>query len=190
MVVTKAVALAIIAAGYKGICRTLAYKPNASEATDISRAELEMLVEDVGLEVSLYQRPRAPLWTPDPAEAGPDAAAARAEAMSAGYPDGAHIWEDLEGLRADPTAYATLWSQAIAPYRPALYAGFSAQLTPSQLYELPHDRYGSDVANRQVATRGTCWLQGPQTTIAGLLVDTGHYRPDLLGDLPVVAARG
>src|SRR5271167_4491426 len=110
--------------------------------------------------------------------------------MEAGYPDGAHVFLDLEGI--DGTAFSTIkfatdWQREIvfAELKAGLYVGYAVPLHPQDLYDLPgFDCYFSDAADRQVATRGTAILQGKEVVIAGVKFDEDLMRPDLLGGLP------
>jgi hypothetical protein len=189
--VPRATAAKLVAMGYVGIVRTLAYKPGAAEGGDITAPELAMLTE-TGLQVGLYQRVRDPGWLPGQCDGYADAVAARTEAQRALYPAEAHVDQDLEGPGPSTTAaqaslYSTDWSHGIAPYEPALYVGYGLPLDAQQLYELPHTSYGSDAAHRKVATRGVAWQQGAPFVLDGITFDSGTMQPDELGDLPIVA---
>jgi hypothetical protein len=92
--------------------------------------------------------------------------------------------EDFPTVGQGPFDHCTGWGQAVADggFHPFLYDGFKCGLTPQQLWEIHTiDRYTSDMANRQIPNRGTCSLQGAQTTIAGVQLDPQHAHPDLLG---------
>ena len=57
------------------------------------------------------------------------------------------------------------------------------------LYDLPTvTSYWSDAGHREVATRGVATSQGKLITLGGVDFDTDLMAPDLLGDLPMVAA--
>jgi hypothetical protein len=192
VVVTASTSAKLAAEGYVGIIRTLAYKAGASEATDLHADELAWHLAN-GLWVAVYQRVRLPGWKPIECDGYEDAEAAMLEAQKIGLPYGMHIWQDLEGVggdAADVPNYCKQWADGIASYGAALYVGYQTLLTPEQLHELPHDRYGSDAGHRLVAVSGVCWNQGKPFVLDGITFDSGEMQADLLGRLPMVCAAG
>lgn len=197
---TRAGALELVRQGYKGVGRYLPLAGNPA-TNDITAAELTMLVLDVGLEVVLVQHvrgfpPHNPLWRPGDHDPQADAAAAIAAARAAGYPDGAHIFEDLEavdGSLAETMGYCVRWGHTLASsgYLAGLYIGYATPLSPTDLFSLPDVHcYWADGPHRTIAERGSAIIQGRTLRAAGPLppLDEDLVRADAFGDLPVVAA--
>jgi hypothetical protein len=179
---------ALVSAGKVGVVRYVPL-PRNSSAGDISKAELEAICGG-GLELMLVQHPRYPGWDPAKESGDDDAASALAKAVEVGYPHGAHLYLDLEGIRGSPYAtisYAVDWQHTLIAglLSAGAYIGFGVPLHPTDLYELPgFSSYWTDPANRQVATRGCAMRQGPEVTIGGVKFDLDALSPDLLGGLP------
>jgi hypothetical protein len=178
----------VAADGYKGIVRYVPL-PGVVAASDIDAGELEAIVGG-GLGLMLVQHVRYPGWNPALYKGAHDAAVAVQSAMAAGYPAGAHIFVDLEGIKG--TAHATItfandWADAVvaAGYRAGCYVGYAVPLTPEQLYDL-HDvnSYWSDAGKRAVATRGFAIKQRPQIFIDNVPFDPDDVEPDQLGETP------
>lgn len=191
---TRAQALEFLSRGFRG---RFGYVPLPGNDTsrDVSGAEIAMLL-DVGLEVGLVQHPRAAnvlrLHS-----GGADAMAAAQWAASIGYPAGAHIFLDLEGvLDTSPgqvTTYCVDWARACLQlgYSAGLYVGYATVIGPQELYELPlFDCYWTDAVGRRVNVRGCAVKQRAQVPAAGGLpnYDPDDVAPDALGGLPLVAA--
>lgn len=189
---TPHVVAAVKAAGYLGVWRYVPLPANASSG-DISPAELQAIC-GAGLALGLVQHVRRPPWYPAAHDPEVDAQEAVRVARAVGYPPGAHIWLDLEGIGGDGVTtyyFAMGWSREIlaAGYLAGLYCGYALPLTPAQLYSLPLvDTYWSDAGNRQVATRG-CAVKQRQApvTIAGVEFDIDAVKADALGGLPMLA---
>jgi Domain of unknown function (DUF1906) len=199
---SRPAAVELLRQGYKGVGRYVPLAGNALGA-DITADELAMLVLDVGLEVVLVQHvrgfpPHNPLWRPGEHDAQADAAAAIAAARVAGYPDGAHIFEDLEavdGSVGETMGYCVRWGHTMASsgYLAGLYVGYATPLSPADLYSLPDVHcYWADGPQRTVAERGTAIVQGRSLKASGALppLDEDLVRLDARGDVPVVAAAG
>ena len=184
---------ALVSAGRIGVCRYVPLPGNDS-AGDISKTELEIIC-GAGLELLLVQHPRNPGWNPANCSGDADAASALSKATEVGYPHGAHIFQDLEGINGSAAVtigFAVDWQHTILAglKQAGLYVGYGVPLHPLDLYELPgFNSYWSDAGNRQVATRGTAILQGPEVTIGGVKFDLDAVRLDLLGAVPFACKR-
>jgi hypothetical protein len=197
--VTLEGARALVAAGYKGVGLYVGLPGNAI-GNDVT-AEMLTMVTGEGLEVLLFQHvrgqpPAHPLWSPVDHDGAADAATAAARARVAGYPDTAHIAQDLEacdGTSGQVIAYCLRWGRTMvsAVYGAMLYRGYATVASDRELYELPdHNRYASDLGDHQIPVRGTCYLQTKYNVDVGgiLKVDTAIMRADLLGDVPTICA--
>lgn len=191
---TAEVCAALVQAGYVGVFRYVPL-PNNSALGDISSDEAEAITNS-GLQLGLVQHPRSPANNVIAQHSGlQDGMAASDGARAAGYPPECHLFLDLEGVTGNQTQtalYCNGWSAQVAAdgYGCGLYVGYQAILTAEQLYELPRfNRYWSDAGNRQVTTRSCCMRQKPGSIIiGGVKFDEDVMAPDLLGDLPMVAA--
>ena len=199
--ITLAGAQALFAAGYLGVGRYVGLPGNVI-GSDVTAAELAMLTGE-GLEVLLFQHvrgnpPAHPLWSPVDHDGAADAAEAAHRARAAGYPDNAHICQDLEacdGTAGQVLAYCLRWGRTMVSevYGAMLYRGYAVVASDRELYELPdHNRYASDLGDHQIPVRGTCYVQTKYDVDVGgvVKVDTAIMRADLLGDLPMVMAHG
>jgi hypothetical protein len=198
-------AAAFIAAGYKFAIR---YVPRIGALPhDITSAELRMLL-NAGLGVMLVQhveRDSPPWWTPTEAKGMAYGERAAEYAASVGYPKGATLWLDLEGIVPKTDAeivirYANAWFDKVhaAAFQPGVYVGYGAILTATQLYRgLKFQRYWGALnldADQFPATRGLCMKQHdahglfapPKGVTLAIDVDTVHG--DNLGGLPTLAA--
>ena len=168
---------------------------DAQKANDITAERLLMLI-DLGFEVGLVQHPRFPNWDPRNHSGMIDAAVASEYALDVGYPDGAHLFNDFEGviITADaPSGKLFLegWALRILAggLKAGLYVGYQQPLDAMSLYLLHGiNSYWSDAGHRKVATRGVAISQGIETTIDGERVDLDEVAPDKLGGLPFIAA--
>jgi hypothetical protein len=153
-------------------------------------------IADAGLTLLIVQHPRNPGWLASPSRGTEDGKWAAANARNAGYPPGAYIALDLEGL-GNPgqmvIELAEAWCEPVkdAGYGCCVYVGFDCGMTAAQLYALRNvDRYWSDAGGRSVDTRGVCMRQHTQTILAGVQVDPDEHFADKLGGLLVGAASG
>lgn len=191
--ITANVAQALRHAGYVGVYRYVPLPRDASLG-DISLSEAQTIT-DAGLQLGLVQHCRRPPVMLALHSGLQDATAATAAARAAGYPEGAHLFLDLEGVvgnESQVALYCDAWSAQVTGdgYGCGLYVGYSAVLGPDELYQLPRfDRYWSDAGPRVVATRGFCLRQhSPEVTVAGVSFDRDTMAPDDLGDLPKVCS--
>lgn len=204
-IVRPADAATFVKAGYKFAIR---YVPRVGALPhDITGAELRMLLNS-GLGVMLVQhveRDGPPWWTPTDAKGVAYGERAAEYAASVGYPKGATLWLDLEGIapKTDPDVvirYANAWFDkvAAAALQPGVYVGYGAILTATQLYRrLKFARYWASYnldEDQYPATRSICMKQHaahglfapPKGTTLAVDVDTVHG--DHLGGLPTLAA--
>jgi Domain of unknown function (DUF1906) len=188
---SRLTAQSLYAQGYRAVGRYVPLPANGA-TQDIDAAELDMLVE-VGFAVWLVQHVRYAGWMPANANGAVDAIVACGAARNAGYPPGAHIFLDLEGISgtAEQTAYyAETWASNVVRmgWAAGVYCGYQNPLDAQALYLLHGvSSYWSDAGHRAVMTRGCAIHQGPTRTVAGVEVDLDTIGPDLLGDLPMMA---
>lgn len=136
------------AAGYQFVVRYV--RRSSRHDFDLSAVELQALL-DVGLGVMVVQHVAAPGWSPTKALGASYGAVAAVEAWNCGYPKGATLWCDLEGVAesASPSEvidYCNAWYVAAkqSGYEPGLYVGDSCGLTATELYRnLRYARYWS-----------------------------------------------
>lgn len=192
--VSVGVARLLRARGVVGVFR-YAPLPGVPAGWDVTADELNWLTGE-GLQVCLVQHPRYPNWQPKIHSGAADARAAAGYASAIGYPVGCHIFCDWEGPAPstsvdDSFGFLLPWGNAItlAGYLAGLYVGYGHVLDAAQLYGLhPYNSYWSDIAHRQIAVRGCSIVQGNPFVVGGVNFDSDTVRPDLLGDLPMVAA--
>lgn len=189
---TPVVCQALVAAGKRGVGRYVPL-PGNNSAGDISAAEAQRIT-GAGLQLLLVQHVRRPGWSPLHCDGRADAVAACAAALAAGYPSGAHLFLDLEGIVGTDApscaVFAQDWAVEVRRYFAAgLYVGYDVPLSAAQLYALPSfTSYWSDPGPRNVATRGFALKQGAGVVISGVGFDLDEVRADELGDVPMVAA--
>ena len=196
---TQHVCAALVAAGYKGVFRTLPL-PGNSSAGDLSALEARLICSS-GLELGVYQHVRGTkaggfLWKPSQCNARADAQAAAAHAKLCGLPAAMHLYQDLEGVDDTATAtqlYTEAWSNemVLAEFLAGLYIGFRSQLTPAELYVIPRvtSYWGAPGYGLSVAIRGCAVKQrSAAVTVAGVQFDEDDVDTDRLGDVPVICA--
>lgn len=183
-----------------GFMRYIPFKPSAGHdltawvANDISTAELSRIVDGYNYQCLLVQHPRLPGWNPGAFDGDVDGAFGAFHALTAGYPSGATLYQDIEGINGtsfDTVNYSTHVANAFASKNQAgLYVGFDVPCSSTVLYGLPHKTYWRAYGNVQdVETRSYAIRQKyPPLKIGGVEFDWNEVAPDLLGDLPVVAA--
>lgn len=185
--------------GYRFAVR---YVPReTAHANDITSDEMQALL-NAGLGVMLVQHVESDTsWMPTDDKGRRYGATAAAIAKAVGYPKGATLWLDLEGVSLMATVdvvarYANLWFDAVnaAGYFPGIYVGWHAGLTADQLYRrLKFVRYWGAYnlnADQRPATRGVCMQQSPGRAPEGVPfpVDVDTVTGDKLGGLPMLAA--
>lgn len=193
--ITADVAQALLAAGFSFVVR---YVPRTLRHTyDITAAEVETIL-GAGLGLMLVQHVAPEGWAPSASLGRTYGETAAREAKVVGYPAGAVLWCDLEGVKlgtpaATVVAYCSAWHAAVAAagYEPGLYVGYGAGLTADELYHaLPFTRYWSAYnldRDRYPAVRGVQMRQG---VLYGALpgvrfpVDLDTIQSDAMGDRP------
>lgn len=188
--VSPHVAATLVQAGFLGVARYVPL-PGNSSMSDITGIEMGCLL-DAGLQVLLVQHVRRPPWLPKQHDGTVDAGAAVTKAGMVAYPEGCHLYLDLEGCAGSPddaAVFCNHWAAEVkrAGYLAGLYVGYSALLSPQELYDLPDfNTYWRDAGPRDVAVRGFAIKQGPEITIAGVAFDVDIVTPDGRGELPIV----
>ena len=190
--VTPALLDALAEAGYEGIGRYVPL-PGVNPGADIDPVELERILSHPKRFGSWFvQHPRFPGWKPRECNPEEDALWAVKFAEAAGYLPGTHGFVDAEGMSDDTTepesfTYNAQFCHVLVEegFRAGVYDGYSNHLTPIELYDIEDaTAYWSDAANRKVATRGTCVVQGPTFKLIGVPFDPDRVSPDLLGATP------
>lgn len=147
---------------------------------DITVAERDAIL-GAGWLLGLVQHVERPSWQADPATGMAHGAAAVAHARLVGYPAGAHLGLDMEGLGnadAPVMGYVVAWADAVhaAGYRVLMYVGYDDGLSLGAHKALQDggyvDAWWSDFGQRQLP-EGCSWAiqQHAQTTVAGIAVD-------------------
>jgi hypothetical protein len=191
---TPAQAAKLWAASFRAIGLYVPLPTLPPAAGDINAAKLAYLTE-MGFAVWLWQHVRYPGWKPAAHSGSVDALVACGAARGAGYPIGAHIFLDLEGIAPETTAdelktFSEQWASTVlmSGYLAGVYCGYDDPLGPDGLYGLHGvNSYSSDAGHRKVSTRGIAIQQGPQIVVGGVTIDTDQIQRDLLGELPVMA---
>lgn len=153
---------------------------------DITPQERDAILSS-GLYLLLVQHVQFPGWTATVSNGQAHGEAAAGHAESVGYPPGAHLALDMEGLGNNGFTVAdsiAAWCKPVidAGFLPLLYVGYACGLTPKALYDLPDvHRYWKDAGPRSVDTRGFCCIQYPEVTVAGIRIDPDKHQADHLG---------
>ena len=167
-----------------GVCQYVGLENNGPQ--DLTPARVDGIMA-ARLGLWAVQHCLRPGWVADGPLGRRLGAAARRNAMLAGYLEGAHLALDLEGCASvgQPVIdYVNAWVEEVIDSFPVvLYVGYSTGLTAQQLYEsFPRIHlYWSDAGPRQVSTRGFAVRQHLQTTCCGIPVDPDTTSADLLG---------
>lgn len=200
---SDAVLADVAAAGYQGVFRYVPL-PSNSPRNDISLGELARICstrrpDGTTLQCGLIQHPRKPENNDLSAHAAyGDAHTAADFALGAGYPTGAHLGLDFEGLlgffpsntRELCIGWADDWQAIVRAtlLKAQLYNGFDVPLSPEDLYDLHgFDSYWLGLGGEAVATRSHALRQGGSVTIHGIEFDRNVLAPDKLGGVPFVA---
>jgi Domain of unknown function (DUF1906) len=168
----------------------------AEVPTDLDGVELSMLVEEIGFRIIIVQHVLFPNWRPSDMLGAQHGVAAARDAKLCGYPQGAHLFVDDEGML--PTAgaaaaieYTEAWAKVVrdAGYRAGGYFGYGCLMNPAQLYGLrginsywaaPRKKPDRSVAVRDYAIEQT-W---PEVKIGGVPIDLDLLHADALGERP------
>lgn len=162
---------------------------------DIDAAEIAIVMDRIGA-LWLVQHARRAGWTPSGQLGQADGTAAARNAKLVGYLPGAVLWQDLEGVSplALPQAvidYTNAFGSTLlaAGYAHGLYDGYSAILSPTQLFQnlgTVHS-YWSDFATRALPGRGFALKQlcnSITVPAVGFDVDFDMCHADAFGDRP------
>lgn len=198
--ITAAAAAAFVAHGYQFAVRYV--KRRQQHDYDLSHAERDVIL-GAGLGLMIVQHVAPDGWVPTPDDGAGYGAIAASECQALGLPGGFSVWCDLEGVHAETPSHDVItfcnnWFEAVnaAGYRPSLYVGWHAGLTPDELYhKLSFDAYWSAYnldAGEFPAVRGVQMRQSaakaadliPGFTNQTLDVDVIHA--DALGGTPTL----
>ena len=159
---------------------------------DLSASELrEILASGMGL--MAVQHVFDPPWAPTGALGMSTGVAAAVNAKSVGMLPGTMIALDWEGLNLNTNlskaiAYVHNWTVEVrdAGYQAALYVGYDALFTASQLYnDLIIGLYWKSMSNVPTpVVRGFCMEQSPTITVDGVAIDPDVVWSDNRGDGP------
>lgn len=181
--------------GHSFAVRYVPFGGSSTGGWDVTRHEVEHILA-AGMVLMLVQRCRVANWTPSALRGKGDGERAADYALALGYPAGATIWCDLEGVSLgvppdETIGHVNAWSTAVSAvgYSPGLYVGWQCGLTSAQLYHrLGLARYWrSASAVPEVQMRGYCMRQSVEQIVAGLRVDMDTIQADHLGGLPIWA---
>lgn len=202
VVITPDAAAAFFAHGYRFCMRYVARRKEGDN--DLSPAEAQTLL-GTGFGLMIVQHVESEDgWVPTPAKGAAYGAMAASESTRIGIPAGVCVWCDLEGVAVgtpadDVIAYCNRWHSAVASagFVPALYVGWHAGLTPTQLYRalrFTHYWGAYNLNSDQVpAMRGLQMKQSESRPIDRVpkfdfLFQTDLIRTDALGGRPTVVA--
>jgi hypothetical protein len=195
--ITPTMARAIRADGREFVVRYVPFAGGGVCRWDVTTTELQLVLRS-GLRLLLVQRVRtAGAWHPSPDLGRRDGQQAAQHAIAVGYPLGATIYCDLEGVAEDAAANDTLahvnaWSDAVQVrgFQPGLYVGAGCGLTAQQLFRGLKLRtyWDSCSRNPEPLPRGWSMLQTHGNVRRyGILVDLDTIQADHLGGLPTWA---
>ncbi len=187
-IVTAQVAQQFKAQGYSFCARYLS-RSTSQGSNDLSNAETANIL-NAGLALIAVQHVAAEGWVPSASLGTTNGTNAANNAASVGLPKGMNIWCDLEGVATGTASsvvidYCQAWYTAVAAagYVPGLYVGANCILTGQQLYSnLSYQHYWKSLSNvPMVATRGYQLIQGAETTVNGIGIDSDTTQNDNLG---------
>lgn len=187
-IVTAEVAQQFKAQGYSFCARYLS-RGTSQGSNDLSSAEAATILT-AGLALIAVQHVAAAGWVPSASLGTTNGTNAANNAISVGLPIGMNIWCDLEGVDTGTASsvvidYCQAWYKAVAAagYVPGLYVGANCVLTGQKLYSnLSYQHYWKSMSNvPMVATRGYQLVQGAETTVNGIGIDSDTTQNDNLG---------
>lgn len=187
--ITSDHAKAISAAGFGFAVRYVRHAD--SRAKHITREEAEGILA-AGLSLMLVQEGRGWKETRPTAALGKrDGEAGVAHALELGYPAGANLWLDIEGITnpevtaSDVIAYAEAWHAAVErSFVPGYYVGPVGKLDAAQLGALPFEHFWKSGTKVPVpAGRGYQIVQHPPRTVGGVKVDVNITQTDEKGQV-------
>ncbi len=188
---TPAVIRAIKSRGYLGVFR-YGPLPGVSARNDISGQELADILKE-GLQCGIVQHVRFPGWRPADHSGVADAKIVCRYMILCGYPTGAVIYQDLEGISGtllETEKIANDWAGETANQhqQPGIYAGYQDPLGAQELFYIHAAKtYWTDSGPHTVAQRGHAVKQGKEITISGVRFDVDYVAPDNFGEVPLVA---
>ena len=152
---------------------------------DITPNERDSII-GAGVPLLLVQHCRYPGWIANAVNGTQNGNAAGLDAQAVGYPPGAMLFVDLEGVGdvgGPVDEYITAWAYAVQAYgfKPGLYQGYSCGIAPAVLAQ--HIEYGgfwSDFGDRQNPVGFVC-KQFAQVMHCGMPVDPDKCYADSLG---------
>lgn len=152
---------------------------------DIDTVERDEILS-TGATLLLVQHVRLPSWIATAALGAQQGNVAGEHAKSIGYPDGAMLFVDLEGVGdvgGPVDEYITSWAYSVQAYNliPCLYQGYACGIDPLTLSQ--HTEYGgfwSDFGPRTNPVGFMC-KQHPQVSHCGIGVDPDECFADSLG---------
>ena len=187
-IVTAQVAAEFKAQGYSFCARYLS-RGASQGSNDLSNAEAANIL-NAGLALIAVQHVAAEGWVPSASLGTTNGTNAANNAASVGLPKGMNIWCDLEGVATGTASsvvidYCQAWYTAVAAagYAPGLYVGANCILSGQQLYSnLSYQHYWKSLSNvPMVATRGYQLIQGAETTVNGIGIDSDTTQTDNVG---------
>lgn len=194
---------AFVEAGYTFVVRYV--RRQQFHAADLSTDEATRIL-DAGLALMAVQHVEsAESWIPSQQKGATYGATAAGEVARLGFPPGAMVWLDLEGVAPGTSpdtviAYCNQWHAAVAGagFLPGLYIGWHSGLTKHQLYEgLRFTHYWAAYnlnVDQYPVVRGVQMQQRARKTddeVVGSGIpdfDVNLVKRDALGGLPVMLA--
>lgn len=180
----------LAALGYKFALRYVLIPNGAIVPKPLTPAEAASL-RALGVAIGLVQGIQQPSQI-SAANGSRDGQSAAAQAQALGYPPGAVLWYDLEGVFPSASVlidYLNNWCRAVqaASYMPGLYNGPQSPLNAAQIQALIFPRYWGPDAKAPKPARGYCMQQMHPSNVpmAGTAVDPDIVLKDTRGDLPI-----
>lgn len=177
------------AAGYRFAMRYATIPGQTQQPQPLTPDEAAAL-RAAGIAIGIVQMFQTPSQI-SPANGYRDGASAAQQAAALGYPPGAVLWCDLEGVfpsAADLISYLNNWGATVqkAGYPAGLYNGPQSPLTGAQIQALIFPHYWKAAANVPTPSRGYQVIQmsPANMTAFGTAIDVDITRRDNRGDLP------
>ncbi|SRR5260370_558731 len=187
-IITAAAAQQFYAAGYKFCLRYLSLA-GQELPQDLSPEEGSDILAS-GLALMPVQHVRRAGWLPSQNLGKHYGQDAGTNAQNVGFPAGANVWCDLEGVNSqaaqqDVIDYCEAWYAAVnaAGYIPGLYVGARALLNSQQLSDLSFQHYWRSLSHVPIApSRGYQLIQFfPSITAHGIDIDLDATQDDQEG---------
>jgi hypothetical protein len=169
---------ALFAAGRRFVMRTVGHSPGFEEH-NLGSAEMGDAT-GAGLAVGLFGQYRKDGWSYETGLA--DAKMHVEQAIAAGYAPGSTLWLDLEGGnlpdRTLLAAYSQAWCDYVRGPSPFWAGAYRVRWWPLKIPELTAQGFSHiwDAADGTRPLEGAEVVQDPQTTVAGVVVDTDTLR--------------